>query len=459
MFRDIREHFNCTELIYTSSISSLHAESQHHIADSSRESIFAFSPATRTAIFASVKETFSEFEHWVSDVIFGRARGFRALMTRIGLRALSGIYRTLIQLRKYLYLNDIKTRHHLGTLVISVGNITVGGTGKTPVVELLSRTLRDHRRNVAILSRGYKSKNLTQPQNWTSPDGTKPAPATLPKIVSTGRAILLDSTYAGDEPFMLAMNLDGVAVLVDRKRAKSARFAISELGSDTLILDDGMQFLGIARALDLVLIDSTAPFGTGAMLPAGTLREPKKNLSRANYIILTKSDGSSHEDLIKKIRRYNPAAPIITTTHKPKYLENLETKERLPLDALQGKHIAALSGIAVPEGFENSLVKLGAKLLFPKRFSDHHRFTHREISAFNQRCLERDVEWIVTTEKDAVRYPRLLLGDVPVWFLRIEIEILAGQDHWDHMIHHLCHPPAPEPASNSILRHRHAFRG
>jgi tetraacyldisaccharide 4'-kinase len=410
-------------------------------------------------MFASVKETFSEFGHWASDVIFGRARGFRALITRIALRALSGIYSTLIQLRKYLYLNDIKTRHHLGTLVISVGNITVGGTGKTPVVELLSRTLRDRRRNIAILSRGYKSKNLSQPQKWNSPDGTKPLPATIPKIVSTGRAILLDSTYAGDEPFMLAMNLDGVAVLVDRKRAKSARFAISELGCDTLILDDGMQFLGMARALDLVLVDATAPFGTGAMLPAGTLREPKKNLSRANYIILTKSDGSSHDELIKKIRRYNPTAPIITTTHKPKYLENLETKQRLPLEAVKGKHIAALSGIAVPESFENSLVKLGANLVFPKRFSDHHRFTHKEISAFNTRCLERDIQWIVTTEKDAVRYPRILLGEVPVWFLRIEIEILAGQDHWDHMIHHLCHPPAAEFSSTAVLRHRHAFRG
>ncbi len=406
-----------------------------------------------------VKETLSEFEHWLSDVIFGRVRGFRALITRILLRALSGLYRSIIQLRKFLYFTEIKPRHYLGTLVISVGNITVGGTGKTPVVELLARTLRDKHRNVAILSRGYKSKNLSQPQKWTSPNGDKPDPSTLPKIVATGKAVLLDSTYAGDEPFMLAMNLDGVAVLVDRKRAKSARFAITDLGSDTLILDDGMQYLGMARALDLVLVDATAPFGTGAMLPAGTLREPKKNLARANYIILTKSDGSNHDDLIKKIRRYNPIAPIITTNHKPKYLENLVTQERRPLDYLQGKHIAALSGIAVPESFENSLRKLGAEIVFPKRFSDHHRFTRREILAFQNRCIERDVRMIVTTEKDAVRYPRILLGDVPVWFLRIEIEILHGREHWDHMIEHVCQPPASEPLGTAILRHRHAFRG
>ena len=403
-----------------------------------------------------VKETASEFEVWAADVIFGRARGFRAFLTRLLLRALSGIYRMLMQTRKYLFYQNYKQRFHLGTLTISVGNITVGGTGKTPVVELLSRTLRERHRNIAILSRGYKSKALNEPQKWESSQEAPLKPKQLPKIVSTGRAILLDSKFAGDEPFMLANNLPGVAVLVDRDRVKSARFAIQELGADTLILDDGMQYLRMARALDICLIDANAPFGTGAMLPAGTLREPKKNLCRAHYIILTKSDGSGHADLIKKIRRYNATAPIITTTHGPKYLENLSTFEQEPLDYLKDKHVAALSGIAVPENFEKSLVKLGAKLEVKKRFADHYRFTGREIAAFTQRCLERDIDMIVTTEKDAVRYPRRILAEVPVWFLRIEVEILDGQEHWDHMIDHICQPAAH---GNSILRHRIAFTG
>jgi tetraacyldisaccharide 4'-kinase len=403
-----------------------------------------------------VKETASEFEVWAADVIFGRARGFRAFLTRLLLRALSGIYRMLMQTRKYLFYQNYKQRFHLGTLTISVGNITVGGTGKTPVVELLSRTLRERHRSIAILSRGYKSKALNEPQKWESKQETPPKPKQQPKIVSTGRAILLDSNFAGDEPFMLANNLPGVAVLVDKDRVKSARFAIKELGADTLILDDGMQYLRMARALDICLIDANAPFGTGAMLPAGTLREPKKNLYRAHYIILTKSDGGDHSDLVKKIRRYNATAPIITTTHGPKYLENLSTFEKQPLDFLKDKHVAALSGIAVPENFEKSLVKLGAKLEVKKRFADHYRFTGREIAAFTQRCLERDVDMIVTTEKDAVRYPRSALADVPVWFLRIEVEILDGQEHWDHMIDHICQPAAH---GSSVLRHRIAFTG
>jgi tetraacyldisaccharide 4'-kinase len=403
-----------------------------------------------------VKELVDEFERWASDVIFGRARGFRAFLTRWGLRALSGLYRGIIQLRKFLFLHDFKERHQLGTLTISVGNLTVGGTGKTPVVELLARSLRDRKRRVAILSRGYKSKALAQPQKWTSPHGHAVDADQLPKIVSTGRAILLDSKFAGDEPFMLANNLDGVAVMVDRDRVKSARFAIRELGVDTLILDDGMQYLRLARGLDLCLVDADSPFGTGAMLPAGTLREPRRNLDRSHYIILTKSDGSDHSDLIKMLRRYNPTAPIITTTHGPQYLENLSTFERMPLDYLKGKHVAALSGIAVPENFENALIKLGALVDVKRRFSDHHRFSSREIEKFTNRCLERDVEMIVTTEKDAVRYPRSVIDEVPVWFLRIEVEILAGQEHWDHMLDHVCQPAAH---GSPVLRHRVAFCG
>jgi tetraacyldisaccharide 4'-kinase len=212
-----------------------------------------------------VKETIEDFERWASDVIFGRARGFRAFLTRWALRALSGLYRLVIQTRMFAYFQGYQERFHLGTLTISVGNLTVGGTGKTPVVELLSKTLRDRNRHVAILSRGYKSKALTEPQKWTDSANRVIAVDEMPKVVSTGKALLLDSKYAGDEPFMLANNLPGVAVLVDRDRVKSARFAIRELGCDTLILDDGMQYLRMSRGVDLCLVDANAPFGTGAM--------------------------------------------------------------------------------------------------------------------------------------------------------------------------------------------------
>lgn len=401
-----------------------------------------------------MKETLAELERWGSDVIFGRAKGFRASMMRLAMSLLSGVYRGIVQARLAIFRKRWKQQHHLGTLVVSVGNLTVGGTGKTPVVELLSRTLRDRGRRVAILSRGYKSRRLKDPQKWRDRGG-RPIPGTkMPKVVSTGRALLLDSQFAGDEPFMLARNLEGVAVVVDKDRVKGGRFAVRHLGADTLLLDDGLQYLHLSHGLDIVLVDRSAPFGTGALLPRGTLREPPRNLCRASYILLTKCDGSPNDALIERLRRYNRVAPIIECTHGPRYLEEVFTGERQPLDFLRDKWVAAVSGIAVPEGFESSLEKLGARLEIRRRFSDHHRFTRREIEKFMERCVERDMELVVTTEKDAVRFPKLKDPGVPVYFLRIEVEILKGHEAWDAMITRLCHPSAP---GDPVLRHRDVY--
>jgi tetraacyldisaccharide 4'-kinase len=402
-----------------------------------------------------MKELIEELERWGADVIFGRAKGFRAALMRFLMRALSGIFRVLVQLRLWRYRSGWRPQHHLCTQVVAIGNITVGGTGKTPVVELLARSLRDRGRNVAILSRGYKSKKLDQPQKWTAADGSKVPSEHMPKVVSTGKALLLDSKFAGDEPFMLARNLDRVSVVVDKNRVKSGRFAVSNLGADTLLLDDGMQYLDLAHGIDIVLIDSGSPFGTGALLPRGTLREPPKNLRRASYILITKCDGSPNDALINRIRRYNKTAEIIECTHGPIHLENVFTRERQPLDFLKGKFVGAISAIAVPEAFERSLEKLGARVEIRRRFSDHHRFSRRDVEKFMQRCVERDMQLIVTTEKDAVRFPQPATIDVPVFFLRIEVEILKGREIWDDLIHRLCHP---EPALEGALRHREAFR-
>jgi tetraacyldisaccharide 4'-kinase len=401
-----------------------------------------------------MKELIEELELWGADVIFGRAKGFRATLMRFAMRALSGIFRVVVQTRLRRYRTGIRPQQYLGTQVIAIGNITVGGTGKTPVVELLARTLRDRGRRVAILSRGYKSKKLDHPQRWETGQGKRIPSERMPKVVSTGNELLLDSKYAGDEPYMLAKNLYGVAVVVDKNRVKGGRFAVGQLGADTLLLDDGMQYLDLAHSLDVVLIDSGSPFGTGALLPRGTLREPPKNLRRASYIFLTKCDGSSNGTLVSRIRKYNRTAGIVECTHGPIYLENVFTRERKPLDELKGKWVGAISAIAVPEAFERSLERLGARVEIKRRFSDHYRFSKREVEQFMQRCVERDMEMIVTTEKDAVRFPLPGSVDVPVYFLRIEVEILNGQEVWDDLIHRICHPlPVFEPA----LRNRGAY--
>ena len=402
-----------------------------------------------------MKEWIDELEQWGADVIFGRAKGFRATLMRMFMFGLSGIFRLLVQTRIALYRCGWKPQEFLGVQVVSIGNITLGGTGKTPVVELLARSLRDRGRNVAILSRGYKSKKLERTQKWIGAGGRQVAAARMPKVVSTGSALLLDSKFAGDEPFMLAKNLDGVAVVVDKNRVKGGRFAIAELESEILMLDDGMQYLDLAHSIDIVLIDSKSPFGTGSLLPRGTLREPPRNLRRASYILITKCDGSPNAALIARIRKYNATAEIIECAHGPIHLENLYTREREPLSFLEGKWVGAISAIAVPENFENSLKSLGAKVEIRRRFSDHHRFTRRDVDQFMQRCVERDMEIIVTTEKDAVRFPRPTEINVPIYFLRIEVEILSGQEAWDGMVDLICSPP---PVTDSILRNAGEYR-
>lgn len=400
-----------------------------------------------------MKEQIEELERWGADVIFGRARGARATLMRFFMLALSGVFRVLVQLRLWRYREGWKPQGHLGIRVVSIGNITVGGTGKTPVVELLARQLRDKGRRVAILSRGYKSKKLDKPQNWKDANGKAVDGEQMPKVVSTGKALLLDSKFAGDEPFMLAKNLDGVSVVVDRDRVKGGKFAIEQLDSDILLLDDGMQYLDLAHSLDLVLVDAGSPFGTGALLPRGTLREPPKNLRRADYILITKSEGSN-DALIKRIRRYNKTAEIIDCRHGPIHLENVFTRERQSLDYLKGKWVGAVSAIAVPEAFEKSLEKLGAKVEIRRHFADHHRFRTRDIDRFMHRCVERDMDLILTTEKDAVRFPRPTTIDVPVYFLRIEVEILSNREAWNDLVERLCDSGDP---NDSLLRHQRAY--
>lgn len=396
-----------------------------------------------------MKEALEEFERWGTDVIFGRARGFRASVMRIFLWFLSGVYRYGVSVRLARYRKGKKRQHYLGTQVISIGNITVGGTGKTPVVELFARTLRERGRKPAILSRGYKSKKLDKVQEWRRRVDGEVIPAEeMPKVVSDGGKPLLRVKHAGDEPWMLAKNLPGVSVVVDKNRVKGGSFAVGELEADILILDDGLQYLDLAHSTDVVLVDQNAPFGTGQMLPRGTLREPACHLCRADYIFITKCDGSSNEELIRKIRKYNRYAEIVECTHGPKHLENLFTGEKMPLDFLKDKYIAAISGIAVPQSFEKILKKLGAHVEFHRVFSDHHSFNQREIDRFMNRCMERDIELIITTEKDAVRFRKPTEMDVPIYFLRIEVDILEGQEVWEKLVERIC---GEKPSADPLL--------
>ena len=377
-------------------------------------------------------------EQFGIDVVLERRHGVRASILRGILYGLSFIYERIVQLRLYFYRKRILRERALGCLVISVGNLTVGGTGKTPIVEKFARALQAGGRRVAILSRGYKS--VPRKRSWW--DRLRRSMVEPPRIVSDGKSLLLDSRTAGDEPYMLAHNLKDVVVLVDKDRVKSGLLAIDKWKIDTLLLDDGLQYLHLKHRLDIVLVDRQAPFGNEFLLPRGTLREAPRNLRRASYIFITKSTGASNEALIQRIRRYNRTAEIIECAHRPLYLQNVFTGERLPLDRLRDAFIGSICGIAVPESFEGALKTLGAHVDLAKRYIDHHYYTETELTTFINRCIRRDLAMIVTTEKDAVRMPHLPESEVkvPICFLRVEIEILTGHESWEHCVARICKP-------------------
>ena len=347
------------------------------------------------------------------------------------LKLFSLLFAAIVSCRYFLYRVGLLRRWPLGIQVISIGNVTAGGTGKTPVTEIFARTLAAEGRKVAILSRGYRRKEAPWIQRVFTGEITKPL------VVSDGRHVLLDAAIGGDEPYMLASNLPGVAVLVDRDRVKAGRYAVKKFGCDTLILDDGFQYQRLKHSIEVVLVDATNPFGNGNLLPRGILREPARHLKRADIIFLTKCRGDTSA-VVADIRRYNQAAEIVECTHAPKVLKDVWSREEFPLDWLKGKTTCTLSGIASPKGFENSLRHLGAKVVWCERYADHHRYDPSEILYALNRTADMGADALVTTEKDAVRFPRLETAPVRCLYLRIAIEILKGGENFQSIINRIC---------------------
>src|SRR5471030_1206787 len=377
------------------------------------------------------------FETFFLEVIFEERRDFRANLTRAFLFGSSRMFEVVVKARRFLYEVRILRDSTLGVQVIAIGNLTLGGTGKTPVVEKFARELRDAGRNVAILSRGYRSK--PPPFHvWLFNKIFLREDQTPPRVVSDGKSLLLDSEMAGDEPYMLASNLKDVVVLVDKDRVKSGRYAIEKFGCDTLLLDDGFQYWELrGRRHDVVLIDCQQPFGNECIFPRGTLREPPSHLARANTIFITKSDGKT-AGLRERIGKLNSTAAVIECIHSPLYFEDVFSGERKGLDFLAGKKVASLSGIAQPEGFEQSLLKLGGELVYSKRFADHHRFTQQEVLNVINRSKKRAAEVIITTQKDAVRFPKIDRRDLPIYFMRVEIKIVSGANDFRDCVRKIC---------------------
>jgi tetraacyldisaccharide 4'-kinase len=385
-----------------------------------------------------------KFRAWVEaiqtfglEVIFEDRHDFKAKLTRGMLFGGSKLVQAYVKINRWLINVRIFRDKTLGIQVIAVGNLTWGGTGKTPVVEKFARELQNAGRKVAILSRGYRSKPAPLHRKFLNKILLR-EDQTPPRVVSDGKSLLLDSEMAGDEPYMLASNLKDVIVLVDKDRVKSGRYAIEKFGCDTLLLDDAFQYWKLrGRRHDIVLIDRQRPFGNEHMIPRGPLREPPSHLARAHTIFITKSDGKTAE-LRERISKLNPDAPIIECVHHPLYLEDVFTGQRLGLEYLKGRKVASLSGIAQPESFEESLVTLGGELVYSKRFADHHRFTQQEVLNAINRSKKRQADTIITTQKDAVRFPKIDRRDLPIFFMRVEIKIVSGANDFQDCVRKIC---------------------
>jgi tetraacyldisaccharide 4'-kinase len=344
----------------------------------------------------------------ISEVVFDEKKRSLALACLRGvLRALSVVYGVLVWHRALAYRLGLLKSYALDSYVVSVGNITVGGTGKTPLVMALARQLRDKGHRVVVLSRGYKgaSRGVC--------------------LVSDGRQVLVSKELAGDEPYLLAQRLPGVPVIVGRDRYAAGRVAVERLAPDVVLLDDGFQHLKLRRDLDIVTIDCTAPFGNNRLLPRGPLREPLSALTRASLFCLTHAEQRAELDLIKqRLKSVKPNADLFEARHCPIALRTLSAPtEDLGTPFLSGKSVVALSAIANPESFCRMLEGLGCRLLGRVSFPDHHAYKPGDLQAAARQAKDLNADCIVTTAKDAVRLPEDWHSDPPTFVLEIAVEI------------------------------------
>ncbi|MGQ4806932.1 Tetraacyldisaccharide 4'-kinase [Candidatus Entotheonellaceae bacterium PAL068K] len=327
---------------------------------------------------------------------------------RLGLVPLglaSSVYRAILSGHRACYTYGVRRAKRLPCCVISIGNLTLGGTGKTPLTIWLARWAQQHGWRVAVLSRGYGAR------------------ATAPcLVVSVGEGPLVNWRTAGDEPYLLAGALPGVPVIIGKDRYSSGRYACEHLGAQLLILDDGFQHVALQRHLDVVLVDATNPFGCGGLVPRGILREPVSALRRADAIFLTRADlaVAPLPQLYRLIRRYS-AQPIYTMTTVAEDLLQGDTPVPTGLGWLRQRRVVAFAGIGNPDAFSATLAQLGTEVMALLVCPDHHPYTEADWRTIVSTARQQRAECLLTTEKDAVRLAPHWRAQVPVFSLRVGV--------------------------------------
>lgn len=339
-------------------------------------------------------------EAYWRGVVSGTRRGVADRMLFALLAALSLPYAYLLRLRAWCYSRGMLRTRRLSRPVISVGNIAVGGTGKTPMTALIARHLMAQGKRVAVLSRGYGG----------SSSGT-------PRIVSDGATVFLTAAEAGDEPYLLARDVPGLTVVVGGNRYQAGQLAERELHPDCFLLDDGFQHLRLHRDLNILLLDCRNPFGNGRTLPAGVLREPRCAVQRADLVILTRcAEGETRPDSVAAA-----GVPVLSAGHHLSGAVPLDGGECRPISALYGERVLAFAGIADPDRFFSGLAELGVDVVGSLSLPDHTVYDERTVAALRQSFRNTGATCLVTTAKDAVKldHCRKLLGRV--WVAQLEL--------------------------------------
>jgi tetraacyldisaccharide 4'-kinase len=335
-------------------------------------------------------------------------------------------YRSGVRLRLWAHRVGLLREQSLPGFVVSVGNLTVGGTGKTPAVLALGRWAHRQGYRVAILSRGYGGRYTEKVLE-----------------VTDGRCIKAGPEEAGDEPYLLAKNLPGIPIILSRKRILAGRFARARFGSDFFILDDGFQHLQVRRDLNLALMDATNPFGNGHLLPWGPLREPLDQLNRADVFVLTRfKPGGPGEKTLVSLQRKFPETPILRSDHRPREVAFPQLHQGYSPEILRGKTLVAFAGIARPAVFRETLAGLGGEVVHFKAFGDHHPYRLAEIEELIEKKESLHARYLITTEKDWVRICGLQVSCPDLGYLRIGFCLWGSEDALFEMIESRTRPRA-----------------
>ncbi|HLF85616.1 MAG TPA: tetraacyldisaccharide 4'-kinase [Nitrospiria bacterium] len=351
------------------------------------------------------------------DVICKKRASVLLNILLLPLTLASYIFLGLIEARRFSYRIGLLKSNRLNCKVISIGNLTVGGTGKTPFVIFLAERLKQMGRSVAVITRGYKA-------------GSK-EPISL---VSDKERVLLAPSDAGDEAYLVASRLKGVPVIIGKDRHLAGEYALRSFQVDTIILDDGFQYLSLEKDVEILLVDSTDPAGNGYMLPRGILREPFSGLSRSNAIILTRADQADRLDsVVGDIKRYSDSIGIYYSRFKPVGLKEIRSGAEEGIGHITGKRLLLFSGIGNPRSFSQMIGRLGGEVVREMIFPDHHNYMIRELEQIELFASRNKIDIIVTTEKDGVKIAETPFGYLPIWALRVDL-ILEDQDKLEELI-------------------------